>query len=59
METHNVVPTEPTCKISNGILTPHCGGPGAVVEDGQLSENFSWSHGAQLHPLFGHLHLPL
>lgn len=44
---------------THSVLTPDSGRPGAVVEDGELSEHFARPHRAQLHPLFGHLHLPL
>lgn len=45
--------------IRLSVLTLHRRRPGAVVEDGELSEHFARSHRAQLHPLLRHLHLPL
>lgn len=45
--------------IRLSVLTLHRRRPGAVVEDGELSEHFAQSHRAQLHPLLRHLHLPL
>ena len=40
-------------------LTLDGGGPGAVVEDGQLPKHLPRTHGAQLHALLCHLHLPI
>ena len=40
-------------------LTLDSGGPGAVVENSQLSKHLPWPHGAELHALLRHLHLPI
>lgn len=40
-------------------LTLNRGGPGAVVEDGELSEHLPRPHCAEFHALLGHLHLSI